>query len=323
MSQDGEVLTCNDSRIILHRLCRTPRNCQCKWLSAFLKAQWISADSFPFSVKFLFYTDTLESIVLPNLVPRLRIGDCFEIHNLHWELCDLLLSSHQNFLLEVGLCQCVFCKEPLSSWSSCISRNSDLSGSEYKYCACPIQLLSRVLDLIREKNLRVCPLARRNPFVHEILCEFHPIRQIAQQVSLCYVDVLICILVVDFSGFSKLVAQFSTSDFVSLLDEMQSPRRLAVTMLQMYLLSNWTNRWIILGQRSARSFPSGIVCFCHFLWDVGSDRWSTHRSIRDLRRALQVRELPAYRRGALLSRINPILWHTRLLPLLFALPHWL
>ena len=159
MSQDDEVLTCNDSRIILHRLCRTPRNCQCKWLSAFLKAQWISADSFPFSVKFLFYTDTLESIVLPNLVPRLRIGDCFEIHNLHWELCDLLLSSHQNFLLEVGLCQCVFCKEPLSSWSSCISRNSDLSGSEYKYCACPIQLLSRVLDLLREKNLRLCPLA--------------------------------------------------------------------------------------------------------------------------------------------------------------------
>ena len=55
----------------------------------------------------------IESIEFRNLVPRQRIGDCFEIHILHQELCDLLLSSHQEVLLEVWLRQCVFCMEPL------------------------------------------------------------------------------------------------------------------------------------------------------------------------------------------------------------------
>ena len=50
---------------------------------------------------------------LPNLAPRLHTGDCYEIHNFHWELCDLPLSSHQNFLHEVRLRQCVFCTAPL------------------------------------------------------------------------------------------------------------------------------------------------------------------------------------------------------------------
>ena len=34
------------------------------------------------------------------------------------ELCDLLLSNHQNFLHEVRLCQNVFCTVPLYFWSS-------------------------------------------------------------------------------------------------------------------------------------------------------------------------------------------------------------
>ena len=51
-----------------------------------------------------------------NLVPRLSIDGCFEVHILHKRLCDLPLSSQQTFLLEVELRQCVFCKGPLSSW---------------------------------------------------------------------------------------------------------------------------------------------------------------------------------------------------------------
>ena len=51
--------------------------------------------------KFWFCTDQIESIECLNLVPRLRIGDCVEIHLLHWGLCDLMLSSHQSFLHEV------------------------------------------------------------------------------------------------------------------------------------------------------------------------------------------------------------------------------
>ena len=44
-----------------------------------------------------FCTDTTGSIGWPSPAPRLHIDDCFEIHNFHWELCDLLLSSHQYF----------------------------------------------------------------------------------------------------------------------------------------------------------------------------------------------------------------------------------
>ena len=63
-------------------------------------------NSFLFPVKLQFGTDTIVSIDLPNLAPRLHIGD-------YQELCDLLLSNHQTFLFEVRLNQYVFCTEPL------------------------------------------------------------------------------------------------------------------------------------------------------------------------------------------------------------------
>ena len=44
----------------------------------------------PAAEKFLFCTDTTESIGWPSPAPRLHIDDCFEIHNLQGELCDLL-----------------------------------------------------------------------------------------------------------------------------------------------------------------------------------------------------------------------------------------
>ena len=37
-------------------------------------------NSFPSLEKFLFCTDKIEFIEWQDLVPRLRIGDCFEIH---------------------------------------------------------------------------------------------------------------------------------------------------------------------------------------------------------------------------------------------------
>ena len=54
---------------------------------------------FCFLRSFLFCTDMIESTVLPNLVPRQLIGDCFEIHILHSELCDPQLPNHQHFPL--------------------------------------------------------------------------------------------------------------------------------------------------------------------------------------------------------------------------------
>ena len=107
------VSTYNDSRKDLHRLCQIPRNCQCKWLQVSHLAPRTFASFFVFPEKFLFCTDMTGSIGWPSRAPRLHIDDCFEIHNLRWELCDLLLSSHQTFLLYVRLCQCVFCMGPL------------------------------------------------------------------------------------------------------------------------------------------------------------------------------------------------------------------
>ena len=102
--------------IDLHRISQIPTNCQCKWLSAFPKARESFLSSFPSPEKFLCCTDKIETVKWLNLVPRVRLGDCFEIHHPHWELCDPPLSSHQTFRVEVLLRQCVFCKEPLSSW---------------------------------------------------------------------------------------------------------------------------------------------------------------------------------------------------------------
>ena len=92
--------------------------CQCKmtlgfhiWLQELLQAPLCFLRSFGFC------THTTGSIGLPSPAPRLHIDDCFEIHIYHWELCDLLLSSHQKFLHEVRLRQRVFCTEPSLFWS--------------------------------------------------------------------------------------------------------------------------------------------------------------------------------------------------------------
>ena len=102
---------------------------------AFPTAREISVNSFPFPEKFPFCTDWIESIEWPNLVPRLRVGDCFEIHLPHCGLCDLMLSSHQTLLPEVLLRQLVFCKEPLSSWFSVfreVSFNTVLPACDFR-----------------------------------------------------------------------------------------------------------------------------------------------------------------------------------------------
>ena len=72
-------------------------NCLCKWLLAC--APRTIVNSFPSPEKFLFCTEKVESIEWQDLVPRLRIGDCYKIFILHWELCDPPWSI---FLLEVA-----------------------------------------------------------------------------------------------------------------------------------------------------------------------------------------------------------------------------
>ena len=89
-------------------------------------------------LKFLFCTDPTGSIGWPSPAPRLRIDDCFEMHILHWVLCDLLLSSHQSFQHEVQLRHCVFCTKPfviLVFWQTSQFRSF---GKWEKHCVYPL-----------------------------------------------------------------------------------------------------------------------------------------------------------------------------------------
>ena len=112
---NGEVLTYNDYKIDLHKLCQILGCCRCKWLFGFLVGSRNFCKRFLFPEKFCFCTDEIESIEWQDLVPWQRLGDCLLIHIPHsGGTCDQPLSSHQTFLHEVELRQCVFCKEPLS-----------------------------------------------------------------------------------------------------------------------------------------------------------------------------------------------------------------
>ena len=150
----------------------------------FPTAQETFVDSSPSPESAVFFTDMIGSIEWPNLAPRLHIDDCFEIHILHWELCDLLLSSHESSLLDVLHHQSVFFKEPLWSWSSCILRFFGLSGQKiWFHLGCSESDSREVLAGVSRD-------AKHN-FIFLIFCELlKPFWQISQQVSLYRYGVL-------------------------------------------------------------------------------------------------------------------------------------
>ena len=91
------ALTYNDSRIDSSQdLPKSQGNVSKKWLLVSSSAPGTSLSSSGSPEKFLFCTGRIVTTVLPNLAPQWRIDDCFEIHILRWELCDLLLLNHQN-----------------------------------------------------------------------------------------------------------------------------------------------------------------------------------------------------------------------------------
>ena len=69
------------------------------------------------------------------------------------------------------------------------------------------------------------------------------------------------------------------------------------------LSTNQGQRWYAVCR--VAFYPSDIFD------ELASGQWSTRRTIRDLGRVLRVREQPVHHREALLSRINPILCHSR------------
>ena len=162
--------------------------------------QELFASSFVFPEKYLFCTDMTGSIGWPSPAPRLHIDDCFEIYNFHWELCDLLLSSHQNFLHELRLRQCVVCTGLLWLWSFYRSRNFGLSGSEYKHCVYPNPHFSQAWALMMVHEMTgVWVSAFRNSIIHEILFEFlQPFRYFGtQRVAPFYIVVTVFIWFLD------------------------------------------------------------------------------------------------------------------------------
>ena len=106
------ALTYNDSRIIPHKTCQIPRNCECKWLLVSSSAPGTSSGSFGSPGKFLFYTGRTVTTGSLSLVPPRRIGDCSAIHFLHSEFCDLQLSNLPKSPLWAQLYQHAFCKKP-------------------------------------------------------------------------------------------------------------------------------------------------------------------------------------------------------------------
>ena len=125
-SRIDEVSKFDDSMIDLHRICQIPMSYQCKRLSAFLTARETFLNSFPSPEKFWLCTDKTESIEWLDLVPRLRIDDCFEIHLPHCGLCDLLSSSHQTFCSRYCFASASSARSPCH-----LSKNTVLPGCHF------------------------------------------------------------------------------------------------------------------------------------------------------------------------------------------------
>ena len=113
-------------------------------------------------------------ICLDPLGGQVLHHDCsFEISFFYWELCDLLLSSHQKFLHEVRLRHCVFCTGPCN-----FGPLTDLPISVFREVSIntmftPIRT-SRRRRLWRWFMRRTCVWvsAFRNSIIHEIFSEF-------------------------------------------------------------------------------------------------------------------------------------------------------
>ena len=81
---------------IFTKLCRIPRNCQCKWFQASNSAPRTFASSFAFHEKFLFCTDTTGSIGRP----RSCTNDCISM------IVSRFTTITENFLI---CCNKLFC----------------------------------------------------------------------------------------------------------------------------------------------------------------------------------------------------------------------
>ena len=131
-------------------------------------------NSFPSPEKFLFCAEKIESIEWQDLVPLLRIGDCFGF-----------TTFTENFVICCNEITKIFCTKYGSASASsargachlgfpCILRNFELFGSEYKYTASLIPLSLDVPNLTHAIFFGCCLWQ-----IFEIFCELlQPLRKI-------------------------------------------------------------------------------------------------------------------------------------------------
>ena len=107
------VLTYIDSRKDLHNFCQIPRNCKCKWLLVPRRLQELLQALLCFLRSFfvLHGYDCIHCVAKSCTTAAYRWF--FEVHILHWDLCDRQVLNHRNFPLWARLHQCVLCKKHL------------------------------------------------------------------------------------------------------------------------------------------------------------------------------------------------------------------
>ena len=150
-----EVLMFDDSMIDLHKIFQIPMSCPFKKLSVFATARGTFANSFPYLVKSLFFA----RIGLNPLSGKILNNDSVSVIVPWFTLlrgpCDQPLSSHQTFLLEVELRQCVFCKEPLSFYFASRLRNFSLLG-KWVWTLCLLNFDTTFVGRSESESWEVC-----------------------------------------------------------------------------------------------------------------------------------------------------------------------
>ena len=179
--------------MIPHQTCQIPKNCQCKWLLVSLSATRTSAGSSGSPRKFLLCMGKIVATELPIIVPPRQIDDCYAIHLLHREFCDLRLSSHQKIPLWARLYQWFFCKKQ-SLLSSSRYRKLGPSESACRHYAYPypVPLFVALWDCFH-----------RPTSLSEIL---KPVLQVMQQIALYFFVSFIFLFVF---GFCRFMLQVS------------------------------------------------------------------------------------------------------------------
>ena len=165
------------------------------------------------SSMFLSSRKKLGSTELPNLEPRLHIGDCDVAHNLHWELVVCRDQVTKSVCSKYGI-TCAFSIKGSCNFGSpayyAISVLRDASTISVVF-QIPIPFLLARLFLILEKNLLVRTSVPEHSSSTRFFSEiFQPFRNDVQRVSTCSLCALIFTSAFGFSRPPQVYVCLST-----------------------------------------------------------------------------------------------------------------